>query len=64
MDPISTKGLTSADVDELTRSTRELMLKELITLTEEARGRTSATPLKHSSNGVTKVTGNDLKIAA
>jgi len=64
LDPISTKGLTTADVDELTRSTRELMLKELISLTEEARGKTSTAPLKHSNGDVAKVTGNDLKMAA
>jgi lysophosphatidate acyltransferase len=39
LSPIPTKGLTTADVDELTRSTRELMLKELITLSEKAQNR-------------------------
>ncbi|KYK60218.1 AtaAp protein [Drechmeria coniospora] len=38
LDPIPTKGLTSADVDELSRTTRELMLKELIILSAEAKG--------------------------
>ncbi|KAK0646646.1 hypothetical protein B0T16DRAFT_330233 [Cercophora newfieldiana] len=63
LDPISTKGLTAADVDDLTRSTRELMLKELISLTEEARGKTAPVPVKQS-NGVARASGNDLKIAA
>jgi lysophosphatidate acyltransferase len=63
LDPIPTKGLTTADVDELTRSTRELMLKKLISVTEEARGKTSAISAQHS-NGVAKVTGSDLKVAA
>jgi hypothetical protein len=63
LDPIPTKGLTSADVDELTRSTRELMLKELIALTEETRGKTAAVFTQHS-NGVAKVTGSDVKVAA
>ncbi|KAI9734285.1 MAG: 1-acylglycerol-3-phosphate O-acyltransferase [Cirrosporium novae-zelandiae] len=31
--PISTKGLTAADVDDLTRRTREIMLEELVKLT-------------------------------
>jgi len=37
--PIPTTGLTAADVDDLTRRTRELMLQELVKLTEEERGR-------------------------
>ncbi len=60
LDPIPTTGLTAADVDELTRTTREVMLKELITLTEKARGQKV---LGHS-NGVAKVTGTDMKVAA
>lgn len=49
LDPIPTKGLTSADVDELTRTTRELMLKELVTLTAKARGQPMAVPANPSS---------------
>lgn len=40
--PISTKGLTSADVDDLTSRTRDAMVTELITLTEIARGQNIA----------------------
>lgn len=40
--PISTTGLTPADVDELTRTTRDTMLKELITLTETPLGQKAA----------------------
>lgn len=36
--PIPTAHLTAADVDELKRTTRELMLKELIALTESPMG--------------------------
>lgn len=32
--PISTKSLTAADVDDLTRSTRERMLAEIVSLSE------------------------------
>lgn len=32
--PISTKGLTPADVDDLTRSTRERMLAAIVSLSE------------------------------
>ncbi|ROV94421.1 hypothetical protein VSDG_05931 [Cytospora chrysosperma] len=38
LDPISTIGLTSADVDDLCTRTREIMLKEIINLTYQARG--------------------------
>ena len=43
--PIPTKSLTSADVEELTRSTREKMLKELMSLTESEVGQKAAKPL-------------------
>lgn len=36
--PIPTGHLTAADVEELTRSTREKMLKELVALTESPMG--------------------------
>ncbi|KEZ42618.1 putative acyltransferase [Scedosporium apiospermum] len=36
--PIPTKGLTSADVEDLATKTREKMLEELITLSAEAKG--------------------------
>ncbi|ATY60698.1 AtaAp protein [Cordyceps militaris CM01] len=58
LDPIPTKGLTSADVDELTRTTRELMLKELVTLTAKARGQPIAVPANPSS---AKSSGVDIK---
>ncbi|KAK3375421.1 hypothetical protein B0H63DRAFT_278834 [Podospora didyma] len=64
LDPIPTTGLTAADVDELTRTTREVMLKELITLTEQARGQKVAVPIVNSMNGVAKASGIDLKVAA
>ncbi|KAK4232115.1 putative 1-acyl-sn-glycerol-3-phosphate acyltransferase [Podospora fimiseda] len=65
LEPISTKGLTSADVDELTRTTRELMLKEIIVLTEKARGKRFAAPrIVNQANGVAKVTGSDMRVAA
>lgn len=36
--PIPTAHLTAADVEELTRSTREIMLKELVAITESPLG--------------------------
>lgn len=63
LDPISTKGLSAEDVDELTGATRELMLKEITLLTERARGHVSL-PASGNKNGVAKVTGADMKVAA
>jgi len=40
------------------------MLKELITLTEEAQGRKITVTDKYQENGVGKATGIDLKVAA
>jgi lysophosphatidate acyltransferase len=62
LDPIPTKGLTTADVDELTRTTRELMLRELVGLTAVARGHPVAMPVDSASNGAaTKATGVEVK---
>ena len=36
--PIDTKGLSSADVDDLLHRTREQMERELVVITELARG--------------------------
>ncbi|KAH8801537.1 hypothetical protein F5884DRAFT_824607 [Xylogone sp. PMI_703] len=44
--PIETKGLTAADVDELTRTTRELMLQEIVSLTAKDRGHPIAMPVE------------------
>jgi lysophosphatidate acyltransferase len=62
LDPIPTKGLTSADVDELARTTRDLMLRELIALSEKAQGRPMPVPASDDkpaaqarSSGVDKV---------
>ncbi|KAK5654139.1 hypothetical protein OQA88_7570 [Cercophora sp. LCS_1] len=63
LDPIPTTGLTSADVDELTRTTRESFLTELITLTEKAQGRSVAVPAA-LGNGVAKATGVETRVAA
>lgn len=40
--PIPTAGLTPADVDELTRTTRDSMLRELVALTESPLGQKAA----------------------
>lgn len=46
--PIPTKTLTSADVEELTRMTRDKMLAELINLTQSPLGQKAAKPLVYS----------------
>lgn len=58
LDPIPTTGLTTEDVDELTRSTRELMLKEIIALTQKARNEPIAVPAD-SGSSVLKSSGRD-----
>ena len=42
--PIPTDNLTSADVEDLTRYTRDTMLKALTTLTNSPRGQRAARP--------------------
>ncbi|KAL2160536.1 hypothetical protein VTH06DRAFT_1224 [Thermothelomyces fergusii] len=64
LDPIPTTGLTAADVDELTRSTRDLMLKELYALTEKARGRPVTKIGADGGSDVAKATGTDVKRTA
>lgn len=44
--------MTSADVDDLTRDTRELMLKELVSLTSKSRGKPIAMTAQDSGDGV------------
>ncbi|KAI1822935.1 1-acylglycerol-3-phosphate O [Xylaria intraflava] len=58
LDPIPTTGLTAEDVDELTRTTRELMLQEIIALTRKARNQPIAVAV-NSANGVIKSSGRD-----
>lgn len=57
LDPIPTKGLTSADVEELTRITREKMLKELVILSEKAQGRPMAMPAELDAPSKARTTG-------
>jgi lysophosphatidate acyltransferase len=61
--PIETKGLTPADVEDLARGTRELMLEELMSLTSKARGRPVAMPAKNSGDGVVKASGAEATIS-
>lgn len=59
LDPIPTANLTSADVDELTRTTRELMMSELISVTAKTRGQPIPVP-SSLPNSTGKTTGIEL----
>ncbi|ORY59092.1 uncharacterized protein BCR38DRAFT_351640 [Pseudomassariella vexata] len=63
LDPIPTTGLTSADVEELTRTTRELMLNEIVMLTEKAQKRRFAMPASKGNDGVLKASGVEATIS-
>ncbi|KAI1466998.1 1-acylglycerol-3-phosphate O [Daldinia caldariorum] len=62
LDPIPTAGLKPEDIDELTRSTRELMLKEIVALTEKAQGKPIAIPAE-SGDGVVHASGADATLS-
>lgn len=65
LDPIDTTGLTTADVDELCKNTRDLMLRELIALTAQARGQpVSQVPAVDNHPSVARTSGTDMKVAA
>jgi lysophosphatidate acyltransferase len=55
--------LTTADVDELVRTTRDLMLKELVALTEKAQGRAIAMPATSGKDGVVKASGAEATLS-
>jgi lysophosphatidate acyltransferase len=61
--PIETKSLTAADVEDLARDTRELMLKELVSLTSKARGEPLAVPAQSFHDGVVKASGAEATIS-
>ena len=58
--PIETKGLKTADVEDLARDTRDLMLREMVSLTAKARGRPVAMPAQKSGDGVVKASGAEV----
>ncbi|KAF3065185.1 putative 1-acyl-sn-glycerol-3-phosphate acyltransferase [Daldinia childiae] len=62
LDPIPTTGLKPEDVDELTRSTRELMLKEIVALTQKVQNRPIAIPAT-SGDGVVHASGADATLS-
>jgi len=61
--PIETKNLKPSDVEDLARDTRELMLREMVSLTAKARGRPVAMPPQKSRDGVVKASGSEATIS-
>lgn len=59
LEPIQTKGLTSADVDELTRTTHDNMLRELVPLTAKAQGKPMSVPATNGHAKAVKASGAD-----
>ena len=67
LDPIPTTGLKPEDVDELTRTTRDLFQKEYVALTERALGRPVAVPAASASgekDGVVRASGADATLSS
>jgi lysophosphatidate acyltransferase len=61
LEPISTKGLTTADVDKLANDVRELMLREIVSLTAEVRNTPIAMSAAQDRSATGKSTGLDHK---
>lgn len=62
--PIQTSHLTPADVEDLTRDTRELMLRELTSLTAKQRGQPMAIPAGNQRDEVVKASGAEATITS
>ncbi|KAL7626848.1 1-acylglycerol-3-phosphate O-acyltransferase [Parahypoxylon ruwenzoriense] len=62
LDPIPTTGLKTEDVDELARSTRELMLKEIVALTQKVQNKPFAVPATRG-DGVVRASGADATLS-
>lgn len=62
--PIQTSHLTPADVEDLTRDTRELMLHELTNLTVKQRGKPMAMASQDTKEWAIKASGADSTIAS
>jgi len=61
--PIETKNLQASDVEDLARDTRELMLREMVSLTAKARGKPVAMPIENPLDGVVKASGAEATIS-
>ncbi|RDW65259.1 1-acyl-sn-glycerol-3-phosphate acyltransferase [Coleophoma crateriformis] len=63
LEPIPTKNLTAADVEDLTRDTRELMLREIISLTAKQQGKPIAMSAHQNGDGLVKASGAEATIS-
>jgi lysophosphatidate acyltransferase len=63
MKPIETKNLQASDVEDLARDTRELMLREMVSLTAKARGKPVAMPAESPLDGVVKASGAEATVS-
>lgn len=63
LDPIPTTGLKPEDVDELTRSTRELFQKEYVLLTQQAQKKPITMPASDKNGGVVRASGADATLS-
>jgi lysophosphatidate acyltransferase len=61
--PIETKNLKPADVEDLARDTRELMLREMVTLTAKQRGHPMAMPVRNLGDEVVKASGAEAALS-
>jgi len=61
--PIETKNLKPADVEDLARDTRELMLREMVDLTAKQRGHLMEMPARNLADGVVKTSGVEATIS-
>jgi lysophosphatidate acyltransferase len=55
--PIETKNLTAADVEDMTRDTLDLMLKEIIDLTAKQREKSVSVSSANGKERVVKASG-------
>lgn len=61
--PIETKTLKPADVEDLTRDTRELMLKEIVSLTEKQRRQQVVIPVQNGGDRFVKASGTKTNVS-
>lgn len=61
--PIETKNLQPSDVEDLARDTRDLMLREMVSLTAKSRGEPVAMPSDSMVEGIVKASGLEASIS-
>ncbi|KAM4057131.1 acyltransferase domain-containing protein [Hirsutella rhossiliensis] len=64
LDPIPTDGLTAADVDDLARRTRDIMLDEYVALSAKVKGQPMPMPASTADAAASKVISSGVDAAA